>query len=114
MLVWRDSEQKVYEFREKGIILGQFEDARYQNIEVGLESGDRFLLYTDGIIEAANAEGDCFGWTLFKEFISSHANLPAGQFADKMIQRVFDWSGKRSEETLDDDLTLVIADFENI
>ena len=73
----------------------------------------RFFLYTDGIIEASNAAGEFFGWDLFKDFIASRARLPVGQFADDLIQRVTDWSGKKSQETLDDDLTLVIADFEN-
>jgi serine phosphatase RsbU (regulator of sigma subunit) len=114
LFLWRGSEQKIYEFREKGIILGQFEDAQFQNIDLDLKSGDRFILYTDGIIEATNAAGDRFGWDLFKEFITSHASLSAGQFADDLIQRVTGWSGEKSQETLDDDLTLVVADFENI
>jgi serine phosphatase RsbU (regulator of sigma subunit) len=113
LFLWRGSEQKIYQYREKGIILGQFEDTQYQNIDLELKSGDRFLLYTDGIIEATNAAGERFGWDLFKEFITSHASLPVGQFADDLIQRITGWSRKHSEETLDDDLTLVIADFEN-
>jgi serine phosphatase RsbU (regulator of sigma subunit) len=113
LLLWRESEQKIYEFREKAIILGQFEDAQYQNIDLELKSGDRYILYTDGIIEATNAAGERFGWDLFKEFITSHASLSVRQFADELIQRVSRWSGKHSEKTLDDDLTLVVADFEN-
>lgn len=93
--------------------MGQFEDAQYQNIELELKSGDRYFLYTDGIIEATNAAGERFGWGLLKEFIASQASLPVGQFADELIQRVSRWSGKHSEETLDGDLTLVVADFEN-
>ena len=113
LLLWRGSEQKINEFRGKGIILGQFEDARYQNIELNLESGDRFLLYTDGIIEATNTSGDRFGWGHFKEFITSHANLSVGNFADGLIQGISTWSGKHIGEALDDDLTLVVADFKN-
>jgi hypothetical protein len=113
LFLWRGSEQKIYAYREKGIILGQFEEAQYQNIDLNLKSGDRFILYTDGIIEATNAACEFFGWDLFKEFISSHASLSAGQFADDLIQRVTGWSGKDSQETLDDDITLVVADFEN-
>jgi hypothetical protein len=113
LFLWRGSEQKIYDYREKGIILGQFEDAQYQNIDLDLKSGDRFILYTDGIIEATNAAGERFGWDLFKEFITSHASLSVGQFADNLIQRITGWSGKNSQEMLDDDLTLVIADFEN-
>ena len=113
LFLWRGSDPKIYEYRERGVILGQFEDARYQNINLELKAGDRFLLYTDGIIEATNAAGEIFGWDHFKKFISSYASLPVGQFADDLIQQVTGWSGKKSQESLDDDLTLVIADFEN-
>lgn len=113
LLLWRGSEQKIYDYRENGIILGQFEDARYQNIELSLKSGDRFFLYTVGIIEAANAAGDLFGWSRFKEFITSYASLSVGDFADGLIQHISSWSGKHLDEALDDDLTLVVADFKN-
>jgi serine phosphatase RsbU (regulator of sigma subunit) len=113
LFLWRGSEQKIYEYRQKGIILGQFKDARYRNTDIDLESDDRFILYTDGIIEATNAAGERFGWDLFKEFITSHTSPSVDQFADALIQRVTVWSGKNSKETLADDLTLVIADFEN-
>ena len=113
LFLWRGSEQKNYEYREKGVVLGQFEDVRYQNIHLELKSGDRFLLYTDGIIEATNAAGEFFGWDRFKNFITSRASLPVGQFSDELIEQVTVWSGKKSQESLDDDLTLVIADFEN-
>jgi serine phosphatase RsbU (regulator of sigma subunit) len=113
LLLWRGSEQKLYEYREKGIVLGQLEDARYQDIKLRLKSGDRFILYTDGIIEATNAAGDFFGWNRFKKFITSHAILSLGIFADGLIQHISKWSGKRTDEAFDDDLTLVVADFEN-
>ncbi|UCE55423.1 MAG: serine/threonine-protein phosphatase [Desulfobacterales bacterium] len=113
LMLWRKAEQKIYEYREKGIILGQFEDAEYQNIHLDIESGDRFFLYTDGIIEATNAAGTRFGWDRLKAFIKSHSNLSVNQFADIFIQQLSSWSGKHSEETLDDDLTLIVTDFEN-
>ena len=113
LLLWRGSEQKIYEYRGKGIILGQLEDARYQNIELNLKSGDRFVLYTDGIIEATNAAGDLFGWSHFKEFIRSHASLSVGNFADGLVHHISNWSGKHTDEALDDDLTLVVADYKN-
>ena len=114
LLLWRGSKQQIYEYRQQGIILGQLEDARYQNIELNLKSGDRFLLYTDGIIEATNAAGDFFGSDQFKQFVRSHANLSVGNFADGLIQRISNWSGKYIDEALDDDLTLVVAEYKSI
>ncbi len=51
--------------------------------------------------------------TIIKKLITSCASLPVGQFADNLIQQVTGWSGKNAQESLDDDLTLVVADFEN-
>ena len=111
LLLWRGLEQKIYEYREKGIILGQFEDIQFQNIELDLKPDDRFILYTDGIIEFTNSSGDMFGWSQFKEFIASHANLSGGNFTDALIQHISSWSGKPLDKALDDDLTLIVADF---
>jgi sigma-B regulation protein RsbU (phosphoserine phosphatase) len=113
LLLWRAAEKKIYEFREKGTILGQFEDIQFKNIHFALKPEDRILLYTDGIIETSNSARTLFGLERLKEFIMSHAQLPADQFADALIRRVFNWSGKPSEEALDDDLTLIVADYQH-
>ena len=111
LFVWRGADQKIYEFRQKGTILGQFQDAQYQNISFNLKADDRIFLYTDGIVETFNSAGDIFGFSRLKDLIRTHANLPADQFADALIEHLFNWSGKRSEEALDDDLTLIVADY---
>jgi hypothetical protein len=111
LLLWRRAEQKIYEYRKNGVVLGQLEDAQYNNVQFNLTSGDRCILYTDGIIEATNATGDFFGWKRFKKFITDHGDLSVGNFADRLIQHISDWSGKHVDEALDDDITLVVADF---
>jgi serine phosphatase RsbU (regulator of sigma subunit) len=114
LLLWRAAEQKIYEFREKGTILGQFEDIQFKNIRIALKPDDRILLYTDGIVETSNKANTLFGFDRLKEFIMSHAQLPAGEFADALIRELFNWSGKPSEEALDDDLTLIVADYQHV
>ena len=113
LLLWRPAEKKIYEFREKGTILGQFEDIQFKNIRFPLKPDDRIILYTDGIVETSNPANALFGFDRLKEFIMSHARLPAGQFADALVRRIFNWSGKPSEEALDDDLTLIVADYKH-
>ena len=113
LLLWRAAEKKIYELREKGTFLGQFEDIQFKNIRFALEPGDRMILYTDGIVETSNSALTLFGFKRFKEIIMSHAHFPAGQFADELIQQIIRWSGKPSEEALDDDLTLIVADYQH-
>ena len=105
------SEQKTYEFRESGIILGQLADAQYRNTKFDLKPQDRLILYTDGIVEASRASGEIFGFERLKAFMKTHAGRPADEFADAFIAHLFNWSGKRSEKALDDDLTLIVVDY---
>ena len=41
--------------------MGMFEDSQWTTQTIGLEPGDRVVLYTDGVTEAQNAHGEFFG-----------------------------------------------------
>jgi hypothetical protein len=47
---------KSTEIEENGSTLAAFDFAAYSNAIHRLESGDRLLLYTDGIVEASNVQ----------------------------------------------------------
>jgi serine phosphatase RsbU (regulator of sigma subunit) len=113
LLLWRHSDQEIIEVGKKGVILGQMDDAAYKNDGLNLKKGDRFVLYTDGLVEALNPAGEIFGWDRFKSFIKSNGGLDADQFSDGLLEVISNWAGKRSKGSLDDDLTLMVVDFEN-
>ncbi|MBI5216331.1 MAG: SpoIIE family protein phosphatase [Ignavibacteriae bacterium] len=110
LLIWRKSEQRMVELCENGPLIGPFPDATYSNTNMNLESGDRIILYTDGIIETTNESGSFFGDDSFTRFIQSHENVPAEQFTEMLLKHLAAWSGKRADESLDDDLTLIVVD----
>jgi len=45
----------VRQIEENGLMLGLFPEAEYSSTEIPLDSGDRCLIYTDGVFEAMNA-----------------------------------------------------------
>ena len=49
------------ELQAQGAVLGQFPNWLYQQSELQLTSGDRLLLFTDGLVEACNANEESFG-----------------------------------------------------
>ena len=53
----------VSEITENGLLLAAVDGAAYTDVAVALEPGDRFLLYTDGMVEARNESGAMFGET---------------------------------------------------
>jgi serine phosphatase RsbU (regulator of sigma subunit) len=112
LLLGRQREQEILEIRPKGIILGQLEDTVYQNSSLKLQKRDRFFLYTDGIVEALNPAGKIYGQDRLKAFIAANSGLAADQFCDRLLDAIAGWSGRGSKSSLDDDLTLLVVDFE--
>jgi len=55
-----------------GTVLGVFPDAEYRAATLPLRSGDRLLLYTDGITEARNAAGDEYGEERLAAALGTH------------------------------------------
>jgi sigma-B regulation protein RsbU (phosphoserine phosphatase) len=106
-LLWRRDSGRLLECSEGGIVLGCFPQARFRNTALALMPGDRILLYTDGVLEAANRADEFFGDTQLKPLMKSHIDLTLGGFADLLLERLAAWSGKA---TLDD-VTLVVVDF---
>lgn len=58
LLVRRDG--RVETLDAGGLLLGVFPEATYEQGHVELEPGDLLMMYTDGVTEASNAEGDMY------------------------------------------------------
>ncbi|MFP3089596.1 SpoIIE family protein phosphatase [Treponema sp. TIM-1] len=69
-----------------GVALGIFEDAQYHLGQLDLHAGDRLYLYTDGVNEAMNQEGEQFGNERFLEKANACRDLPPEAF-DKAIRQ---------------------------
>jgi phosphoserine phosphatase RsbU/P len=110
MLISRAT-SKAREIEENGLMLGLFPEAEYTAIEIPLTAGDRYLLCTDGVLEASNASREEFGRSGSKQFLESNAALSVRPFSDKLIDTVSRWSGQLNGMQ-EDDITLVVLDFQ--
>jgi len=59
-----------------GMPIGLLPNAEYERAEVVLEPGDVIVLYTDGLTEAANPDGDEFGIERLEQVVRKHAAEP--------------------------------------
>ncbi len=110
---WRDSTGKTAKVLENGLVLGMFEEAVYEALEFPLEAGDRYVLYTDGVLEAANSSEEQFGADRFMRFIENNKQLAADQFAQTFLNELSRWSNQSAEQGQQDDITLLVVDFKH-
>ena len=113
LLQWRNSTGKTVQVLQNGFALGMFEKATYEALEFPLEPGDRYVLYTDGILEAANSGQEEFGADRFMRFIEDHKHLGANQFSQTFLTDLSRWSNQTAEQWQQDDITLLVIDFKH-
>lgn len=97
----------VRELSENGFFLSWMPDATYSSVEVPISAGDWFVLYSDGIPDTNDRNGDSFGNERFREFLEKNSFLSADDFANTLLDTVHQYSGRARDEEPDDDVTLV-------
>jgi len=111
ILQFRNATGRTAELVENGIVLGMFGEATYKDLEVRLEPGDRYVLYTDGILEAANPDDEMYGANRLMHFLESNKILTADQLAQALVTEVAQWSGQPYDQGQQDDITVLLFDF---
>ena len=89
---------------EGGPVLGVFPEQSYQQHVVQLRSGDFMVLFTDGVTEACNENGEEFGEDRLQELLISGQRLQAAQMREKIMTAVTGFSNGN----FDDDVTLMV------
>jgi phosphoserine phosphatase RsbU/P len=111
LMQYRGSTGKAARILENGMVLGILEDSDYTAVEIPLEPGDRQVLFTDGIVEAANPAQEMYGEERLMRFLESNKALNGGEFADALLSGIAGWTGQPGEQNQQDDLTIVMFDF---
>jgi phosphoserine phosphatase RsbU/P len=104
---------KVEAVEQNGLLMGVMSSATYTARESAFQTGDRFLLYTDGLIEAANEEDEFFGEERVRQALYNSSGLGAEQAADYLLDQLSNWAGYKRGSSPADDLTLVVLDVLN-
>jgi sigma-B regulation protein RsbU (phosphoserine phosphatase) len=105
MLARRGQDPLLLESRS--MILGALADAVdvAPSVEVQLQPDDRIILYTDGITEVFNSQGQMLGVSGVKEIVRQSSYLPA----DEMKQGILDGVATWRDGLPTDDVSLVLV-----
>jgi phosphoserine phosphatase RsbU/P len=89
--------------------LGENPDSKYNDYEMKFEMGDKVVMYTDGIVDVKNPQGELFGERKFLKSLSTINSLGVNETVKNVFAQLKEY---RIETPLDDDVTLVLVEFD--
>jgi serine phosphatase RsbU (regulator of sigma subunit) len=96
-----DGEAK--ELRARGMPLGLMSSMGYEEMEIVLEGGEAALFYSDGLVEAHDAQGEMFGFPRLRALIAEHGEEQA--LGDFLLEELYTFVEEGWEQ--EDDITLL-------
>ncbi len=93
------SDDKIKELEVPGFLVGIMEDIPLTEYKEEVRTGDRLILFTDGITEAESENGELLGTERFKKMVTEVKDC----CPDMIFEKVKLWSNNK----FDDDVTLI-------
>ena len=98
-------EGEVKELPRGNPALGLMPQVEYQVHQISLHAGDVLLLYSDGITDARNREGEFFGEERLKEKLQQLGELSAPEMGNRLLAAVREFQG---DTPAFDDISLIV------
>ena len=89
----------------KNFVVGGFEDYKYKNSTLQLEVGDTLVMFTDGVTEAFNEQGEMFGESGLEKTLRSVPGAGSQEISDAILEDIKDFVGNEPQS---DDITTLL------
>lgn len=109
--VYRASPRRIEALSSWGYPLGIKRREPFREHTVDFSPGDRLILYSDGLIEAVDDDGEPFGFERFERALLECGHLGADQIKKSLLSSVRKFTRNRPPE---DDQTLVVVSFHEV
>jgi len=100
------SDGKIEIVEATGLPLGLFDDAEYEELSFKPKSGDLFVFFSDGILDAQNQQRELFGRGRLEQVVTASCSLSAEAVVDAIFKAVAEHAG--SEDAFDDQTVVII------
>jgi len=108
--VFRAGVRRLESLSSWGFPLGVKRREPFTEHTVDFDDGDRLILYSDGLIEAIDDDGDPYGFERFEKTILACGHMDAEDIKKSLLNSIRKFTRNRPPE---DDQTLVVVSFEN-
>lgn len=107
-LVWNRENPAPRVCAPSGIALGLVQDPMFdvlEECEVELKTGDVVVMYTDGVIEAANQDGEEYGLPRFQKILGTRLTHPSNALIEGVLEDIHQFTKGIPQQ---DDITLLV------
>jgi len=101
-LFWDSRRREICQLTDGGPIVGQFEGIKYKQGRRTLVSQDRLFLFTDGLTEAADADGNLLGRERAEAVWLDEIDSSPKEFCSSVKKRVDEFTVGAAKDTVDD------------
>lgn len=107
-VLYRAETKSIEQLDTSGFLVGAFDGVDYESKSIELKNGDRILLFTDGIIEARNRNGEFYEYERFMDYVNKNSHLSPKEFITNLVADVETFC---DGEPPDDDRTILYFEF---
>ena len=101
-------EGKLATFHPTGNPVGMLEEANFEVASRVLQSADKVVIFSDGLTEAANADGEFYGVKRLRKFLRANCALGAEALREAILADVAAFSAKGG---FHDDITVLVLEY---
>ncbi len=106
LLCWRQG--RLEHIESNGFLFGMVPECDYPVCTMAINPGERFLLYTDGVVDVENGRGEFFGDIRLEKVVRDSVWRPPAEFADELLSEITRWRPASTPQQ--DDITLIVID----
>ena len=109
--VFRAATRRIEPLSSWGFPLGVRRRDPFREHSAEFSAGDRLILYSDGLIEAVDDDGEPFGFDRFERVLADSSHMAADEIKKSLLAAVRKFTHNRPPE---DDQTLVVVSFDEV
>jgi sigma-B regulation protein RsbU (phosphoserine phosphatase) len=92
-----------------GLLLGKIEPMEYETKQIQLNSGEKIVLYTDGVTEAMNEDEMMYEEERLEKYLRNHPSYSDGKLLRGIIVDTLKFINKAQQS---DDITLLVLEYQ--
>jgi len=100
---WKEESQLIKLLNPTGPAIGLIKNAEFTSSELHFNTGDMFVMYTDGLVEASNSDNEEFGEDRLADLVKKNRHYTADQIMKILLDEVTTFAGQ-----FNDDVTILI------